>query len=152
MAHQPRVLILEARFYDHIADGLLSGATAALDEAGVLWKKITVPGVLELPGALAMVLKAQDHDPTAIRYDGYVTLGCAIRGESDHYDHVCTECMRGLNELAMGRTLALGNGVLTVHDEAQALKRSDPARKNIGGLAARACLRMIELKRSLKLG
>ncbi|HSV30361.1 MAG TPA: 6,7-dimethyl-8-ribityllumazine synthase [Candidatus Omnitrophota bacterium] len=142
---KPRVLIIEARFYDHIADMLLDGATAALDAAGVAWEKFTVPGIYEIPAAIAMVLSSGKH------YDGYVTLGTAIRGESDHYHYICTESMQRQSELAVAENLALGNGVLTVHDEEQALKRADPTRKNIGGLAARACLRMMELKRELKL-
>ncbi|MDA8231288.1 MAG: 6,7-dimethyl-8-ribityllumazine synthase [Magnetospirillum sp.] len=147
-----RVLIVEARFYDHIADGLLAGATAALEAAGVAVDRIVVPGIYEIPAALEMVLEAQRRGvPGRPAYDGFVTLGCAIRGESDHYDYICTQCMRGLNDLAVANHLALGNGVLTVHDEAQALARSEPARKNIGGLAARACLRMMDLKRELKL-
>lgn len=144
-----RVLIIEARFYDHIADGLLAGATAALEEAGMAVERITVPGIYEIPTALEMVLEAQRRGGKA--YDGFVTLGCAIRGESDHYDYICTQCMRGQNDLAVANRIALGNGVLTVHDEAQALDRSEPARKNIGGLAARACLRMMALKRELKI-
>lgn len=147
----PRVLIIEARFYDHLADMLLEGATKALDAAGVAWDKITVPGIYEIPAALQMVVTAQEQGTCLQRYDGYVTLGTAIRGESEHFHHVCTESMRGQNDLAMTYRLALGNGVLTVHDEAQALNRADPTRKNIGGLAARACLRMMELKRELKL-
>ncbi|MGE5506437.1 MAG: 6,7-dimethyl-8-ribityllumazine synthase [Actinomycetota bacterium] len=146
-----RILIIEARFYDHIADGLLAGAKAALEAAGASFDVMTVPGVYELPTALEMVLSSDDPARGGVRYDGYVTLGCAIRGESSHFDHVCTECMHGLAQLAMSRRLALGNGVLTVEDEAQALNRSDPKRKNIGGLAARACLRMLEIKRELKL-
>lgn len=139
-----RVLIIEARFYDHLADMLLAGATAELDQAGAEWVKMTIPGVLEIPAALNMVVSSQP-------YDAYVVLGTAIRGESDHYDYVCNECMRGCTELSISQHLALGNGVLTVHNEEQALKRADPTRKNIGGLAARAALRMLDLKRDLKL-
>ncbi|MGE5546542.1 MAG: 6,7-dimethyl-8-ribityllumazine synthase [Solirubrobacterales bacterium] len=148
---KPRVLIIEARFYDHIADMLLDGAVKALEEAGVAWDKMTVPGVYEIPATLAMVLAAEDQGTAPVHWDGFVTLGTAIRGESDHYNYVCSESMRGQAELSIRHNLALGNGVLTVHDEAQALKRADPTRKNIGGLAARACLRMMELKRELKL-
>lgn len=146
-----KVLILEARFYNHIADDLLNGAIAELAKAGVEHTVMTVPGVLELPAALRYVISAIEKLTIDQRYDGYVTLGCAIRGQSDHYDHVCTECMRGLQDLALTYDLAIGNGVLTVHNEAQALDRCKPDRKNIGGLAARACLRMIDLKRELNL-
>lgn len=142
------VLILEARFYDHLADGLLTGAKAALADAGATSEVITVPGIYELPAALALVVEKarRDDSPT---YDGFITLGCAIRGESDHYQFISAECMRSLNQLAVTHHLALGNGVLTVHNEAQALKRSDPTQKNMGGQAARACLSMLALKRRL---
>lgn len=148
---RPRVLIVEARFYDHIADGLLKGATGALEKAGVEHARITVPGVLEIPAAVAYVLAAGQASPQQ-RFDGFVALGCAIRGETDHYDHVCRESMRGLQDLAVKHHLAVGNGILTVHNEAQALDRSMPERKNMGGLAARACLRMIDIKREFSLG
>jgi 6,7-dimethyl-8-ribityllumazine synthase len=141
-----KILIIEARFYDHIADGLLDGATAALKEAGASWDVLTVPGIYELPAALEMVAaSAHTH------YDGYVTLGTAILGETDHYHHVSAESMAGIREVSVRRHLALGNGVLTVHNEAQALARSDVKRKNMGGQAARACLRMLSIKRDLKL-
>jgi 6,7-dimethyl-8-ribityllumazine synthase len=110
-----------------------------------------VPGIFELPAALKLVLTAAEQGNEAARYDGFVTLGCAIRGESDHYHHVGSECMRGIADLSMAYDLALGNGVLTVHNESQALARSDPARKNLGGQAARACLRMMTVKRELGL-
>lgn len=145
-----QILIIEARFYDHIADGLLAGATAEFTKAGVSWHKIMVPGIYEIPAALSMMLAAAEQG-TAPRYDGFLTLGCAIQGESDHYDFICSSCMSDLSKLAMDRQIALGNGVLTVLDEDQALARSEPARKNIGGLAARACLRMMALKKELKL-
>lgn len=146
-----RVLIIEARFYDHLADMLLAGAVQALETAGAKWDKITIPGILELPTALEMVVTAQTQNPTNARYDGYVVLGTAIRGESDHYHHVSTACVNGCSEVATRHRLPLGSGVLTVHNEPQALNRADPARKNLGGQAARACLRMLELKRALKL-
>lgn len=146
-----RVLIIEARFYDHLADMLLAGATGALEAAGVAWDKVTIPGVLELPTALEMYASAQEMGLTDTRYDGFVVLGTAIRGESDHYHHVSTACVNGCSEVATSHRLALGSGVLTVHNEAQALNRADPTRKNLGGQAARACIRMLEIKRALKL-
>lgn len=146
-----RVLIIEARFYDHLADMLLTGAAQALEAAGVAWDKITVPGVLELPAALEMVASAQERGTTEVRYDAFVVLGTAIRGESDHYHHVSTACVNGCSEVATRHHLALGCGVLTVHNEAQALNRADPTRKNLGGQAGRACLRMLDFKRALKL-
>lgn len=146
-----RVLIVEARFYNHIADGLLKGAKAALEQAGVDYTVITVPGIFEVPATVAYALRAAELVPGADRYDGYVALGCAIRGETDHYHHVCSEAMNGLQQLAVQHCLALGNGLLTVHNEAQALARSEPERKNMGGQAARACLRMMQLKRELSI-
>ncbi|SEH25862.1 6,7-dimethyl-8-ribityllumazine synthase [Magnetospirillum fulvum] len=146
-----RILIIEARFYDHIADGLLAGAQEVLDAAGVSHDLLTVPGIFELPGALNLVLAAADRSTESARYDGFVALGCAIRGETDHYHHVGTECMRGLADLSVAHRLAFGNGVLTCHDEAQSLNRADPKRKNLGGQAARACLRMLAIKRELGL-
>ena len=148
---QTRVLILEARFYDHLADMLLAGATGVLEAANVAWDKLTLPGVLELPAALEMIATAQEQGSAEVRYDGFVLLGTAIRGESDHYHHVSHACVNGCSEVAVRHRLAVGSGVLTVHNEAQALNRADPARKNLGGQAARACLRMLDLKRALKL-
>ncbi|NFV79918.1 6,7-dimethyl-8-ribityllumazine synthase [Magnetospirillum aberrantis] len=148
---EPRVLIIEARFYDHLADMLLAGAVQTLETAGVAWDKVTLPGILELPAALEMFAAAQELGTADIRYDGFVLLGTAIRGESDHYHHVSTACVNGCSEVATRRHLAVGSGVLTVHNETQALNRADPARKNLGGQAARACLRMLDLKRTLKL-
>ena len=107
-----------------------------------------MPGIYELPTALSLVLEKARVDG-ASSYDGFITLGCAIRGESDHYHFISGECMRSLSQLAVTHHLALGNGVLTVHNEAQALKRSDPVGKNMGGQAARACLTMLALKRRL---
>lgn len=141
----PYILIIEARFYDHLADMLLEGAIQALRAAEAAYEVVSIPGVLEIPAALEFMVAS------GRAYDGYVVLGTAIRGESDHYDHVCTESMRGCTELSLRHHLALGNGILTVHDEAQALKRADPSRKNIGGMAARAALRMLDIKRDLQL-
>ncbi len=146
-----RVLVIEARFYDEIADGLLSGARAALEAAGARHHLMTVPGILEIPAALDLAVAARDGGGEEHQYAGFVVLGCAIRGETDHYHHVCTEAFRGVQHLALSRRLAVGNGILTVHDREQAMARALPERKNIGGLAARACLRMIDLKRALSL-
>lgn len=150
MSQPPKVLIIEARFYDHLADMLLDGARAALSKDGAEMDLVTVPGVLEIPATLALYLESA-RQGRGKRYDAFVVLGTAIRGESDHYDYVCSECMRGCTDLALANHLALGNGVLTVHNEAQALKRADPTRKNIGGMAANAALRMLTIKRQIGL-
>ena len=145
----PHILIVEARFYDEIADDLLTGALAVLGQAEATFRRITVPGVLEAPAAVAMAIEAARRNPNLMPYDGFIILGCVIRGASDHYEHVCREAMRGLQDLAIQHHLALGNGILTVHSLDQATERADPKRLNIGGLTARACLSMIDIKKEL---
>ena len=144
----PRVLVVEGRFYPEIQDELRRGAAAALEAAGAAFDVITVPGAFEIPAAIAFAEEA-GHRPAGVRYDGYVALGCVIRGETTHYDYVCAESARGLMDLAIGRKLAVGYGILTVEDEAQALARARRGDKDKGGGAARACLDMIALKRRL---
>jgi len=148
----PRVVIVEARFYDEIADHLLRGAAAALDKGGATHRRIAVTGVAELPAALAFAVRAAEQSPGAWGAAGYVVLGCAIKGETDHYDHICREAMRGVQELATARELALGNGILTVLNREQAMARCRPEGRDHGGQAARACLRMIALRGELGLG
>ncbi len=141
-----RVLVIEARFYDDISDELLNGAQAALSAYGADVDTLTVPGALEVPAAIAFADEA-GHRSAGVAYDGYVALGCVIRGETHHFDIVANESARGLMDLATGRRLAIGNGILTVEDEAQALARARPGEGDKGGGAARACLDMIALKR-----
>jgi 6,7-dimethyl-8-ribityllumazine synthase len=143
-----RILIVESRFYEHITDGLVKGAVRELQAAGAGFKRVIVP---EIPAAIRYAVRAMEMRATDERYSGYVTLGCAIKGETDHYDHVCRETFAGVQELALQYTLAVGNGVLTVHNEEQALERALPEKRNFGGQAARACLRMIEIKKDLGL-
>ena len=131
-----RILIVEARFYAHLNDMLLAGARAALDAAGHLHETITVPGALELPAAIAL---AADH------YDAFVALGVVIRGETYHFEIVAGESARGLMALTLDG-MAIGNGILTVENEAQAIARADPAQGDKGGDAARAALAMLDLK------
>ncbi|NBB84362.1 MAG: 6,7-dimethyl-8-ribityllumazine synthase [Alphaproteobacteria bacterium] len=145
MPQTRRVLIVEARFYEDIADHLATGAIAALEAAGYAVERVSVPGALEIPGAIAMADRGGERDPDGA-YDGYVALGCVIRGETGHYDIVCNESARGLQDLAVQRQVAVGNGILTVENGDQARVRADPAQKNKGGEAAVACLRMIDLK------
>ena len=132
-----KFLIVEARFYAHLNDMLVAGAQAALEDAGHRADIITVPGALEVPGAIAMAAESG-------RYDGFVALGVVIRGETYHFEVVSNESARGLMALAMDG-IAIGNGILTVEDEAQALVRADPAQKDKGGEAAKAAIRMLEL-------
>lgn len=144
---KPRMLIVEARFYDHIADALLAGATRVLDEAGAQYDKLTVPGALELPAAIAMALDAAQRKRAP--YDGVVALGCVILGETYHFELVSNESTRGLMDIALGRQMPLGNGIITVDTEAQALARSSADGRNKGASAARAALAMVALKRQL---
>lgn len=135
MAH---VLIVEARFYDHLNDLLLSGARAAIEEAGHSHETITVPGALEIPGAVAM---AADTG----RYDAFVAIGVVIRGETYHFEIVSNESARGIMALTMDG-IAIGNGILTTENEAQAIYRADPDQADKGGGAAKAALAMLELR------
>ena len=135
MAH---VLIAEARFYAHLNDMLLQGARRALEAAGHSHETISVPGALELPGAIALAAESG-------RFDAYVALGVVIRGETYHFEIVAGESARGLMALTLDG-LAVGNGILTTEDEAQAIIRADPAQGNKGGGAAEAALAMLALK------
>jgi 6,7-dimethyl-8-ribityllumazine synthase len=143
-----RILIVEARYYDHIADELLAGAKAALKAVGADVDVVTVPGSLEIPGVIAMAEEG-GHRPAGARYDGYVALGCVIRGETYHFEVVAGESARGMMDLAIGRRLAIGNGILTVDTEAQALVRARPAEDDKGGGAAKACLAVIAVRKRL---
>jgi len=133
-----KILIVEARFYDHLNDLLVEGARAAIEEAGHSHETITVPGALEIPGAVAL---AADSD----QYDGFVALGVVIRGETYHFEIVAGESARGLMALSMDG-LAIGNGILTTENEAQALTRARKDEKDKGGEAAKAAIAMMTLK------
>jgi 6,7-dimethyl-8-ribityllumazine synthase len=148
MADGPHILIIEARFYDDMADELARGAEGALQEAGARFDRISVPGVLEIPAALAAALKAGKAGKGPV-YDGFVALGCVIRGETTHYDIVSNESARALMDLSVEHVLALGNGIQTVENDNQAWARVKGSEKNKGGAAAKAALAMIALKRQL---
>lgn len=135
------VLIVEGRFYEAILDALLEGATAVLEAAGVGYERITVPGAFEIPAAIAMA------EASGRPYAGYIALGCVIRGETSHYDYVCEESARKLMDLAVEGRLALGFGILTVENEAQAWARARRSERNKGGAVAEACLAMMALRR-----
>ena len=139
----PRLLIVEARFYDDIADLLLTGATRALEEAGATFDRVTVPGALEIPAAIRLALDRGG-------YDAFVALGCVIRGETSHYDIVAGESARGLMDLAVQRGALIGNGILTTDDGRQARVRADPEGKDKGGGAARAALALLQIKRCFR--
>lgn len=140
------VLIVEARFYTDIANAMADGAIAALQEAGVSFDRISVPGAFEIPAAIEIAHRGWTQGSSR-PYDGYIALGCVIRGETTHYDYVCEESARGLQKLALDHALAIGYGIITVEDDDQAWVRADPNKKNKGGFAANACLEMIALKR-----
>lgn len=142
-----RMLVVESRFYAHIADALLTGATAALTEAGAAFDRIEVAGALEIPPAIAIAAEAARKQRAP--YDGVVALGCVIQGETFHFDIVAMQSARALIDLSVAQQLPAGNGILTVDNEAQALKRADPAQGNKGGEAARAALALARLKRQL---
>jgi 6,7-dimethyl-8-ribityllumazine synthase len=139
------ILIVEARYYAHISDELLRGATAALEAEGASHERLAVPGAFEIPAAIRFAEAGAQKGGT--RFDGYVALGCVIRGETSHYEHVCGESARGLQDLAVRDAVALGFGILTCENEAQALARAGVEKRNKGGEAARACLAMIAVKR-----
>ncbi|MBB4859748.1 6,7-dimethyl-8-ribityllumazine synthase [Novosphingobium chloroacetimidivorans] len=133
-----KFLIVEARFYDHLNDMLIEGARAALKAAGHKSETITVPGALEIPAAISLAEASGD-------YDGFVAIGVVIRGETYHFEIVAGESARGIMAMTMDG-LAIGNGILTVENEAQALVRADPAQKDKGGEAAKAAIALLELK------
>lgn len=132
-----KFLIVEARFYEHLNDMLLDGARSALEAAGHEHETITVPGALEIPGAISMAIDSRE-------YDGYVAIGVVIRGETYHFEIVAGESARGIMALTMDGA-AIGNGIITTEDEEQALARADKTRKNKGGEAAVAAMAMFAL-------
>lgn len=137
-----RLLIIEARFYAGLCDELAAGAIAAIERAGAKWDRIAVPGALEIPCAIAMAAGSG-------RYDGYVALGCVLRGETSHYDIVANESARGIIDLSM-KGLCIGNGILTCENESQAWARARVSEMDKGGGAADAALAMIRLSRTMK--
>lgn len=150
MNEPTRVLVVEARFYDDLADALLEGAKDALRARGVAFDVITVPGALEIPPAIALAEEAGRY-PTAPRYDGYVALGTVIRGETYHFEIVSDQSAAGIMQLGL-KGLCIGNGVLTTEDEDQAWARARLSEGDKGGFAARACLDLIALKKRLRVG
>ena len=144
-----RILVVEARFYDDIADALLAGARRVLEMEGVAFDCISVPGSLEIPAAIAIAINAAERKQRP--YEGVVALGCVIRGDTIHFDIVAIESARALMELAVRRCLPVGNGILTVDTEAQAWARARIEEGDKGGAAARAALAMVRIKRRLAL-
>lgn len=140
-----KILVIEARYYTEISDALLAGALDALQAGKANITKVTVPGALEIPHVISMAEAAN------CGYDGYVALGCVIRGETTHYDYVCGESARALMDLAVDNQLAIGNGIITVENEDQAWARAKKDKKDKGGFAANAVLKMIKIRSELKL-
>lgn len=151
MSDGGRVLIVEARFYEEISSQLLKGATAVLDARGVESSRLWVPGVFEIPAAVRFAVSSMEADAQSDRYDGIIALGCVIRGETDHYDHICREASSALMRLAVDYCLALGFGVLTCGTYEQARVRAAVDEKNKGAEAALACVRMMELRHAFGL-
>jgi 6,7-dimethyl-8-ribityllumazine synthase len=142
MSEPGHYLIVEARFYDDMADALVAGAIEALEKVGATFDRISVPGAFEVPAAISMAETGQKE------YDGYIALGVVIRGETSHYDYVCGESARGLMNLGVDRHLAIGYGILTVENKEQAWARINGAKGNKGVAAAEAALAMHGLKKS----
>src|SRR5438552_1540251 len=142
-----RILVVEARFYEDIADMLLRGAKRVLKDAGAVFDVVTVPGALEIPAAIMIA----HHGATAREepYDGVVALGCVIRGETSHYDIVAGESARAIMDISIALDMPVGNGILTVDTDAQARTRARPTGEDKGGGAARAALALVRLKRRL---
>ena len=151
MADASQILIAEARFYDDIADGLVAGASQVLDQTGVAYARIAVPGVFEIPALIRFAIRSMEVGVAVQRFSGFVALGCVIRGETDHYEHICRESTRALMELSTTYSIALGFGILTCDSYEQARERADVKRKNKGADAARACLKMMDHKSGLRL-
>ena len=140
------VLMIEGRFYDKIADMMADGASEELTKRGATFERITVPGALEIPQVLASAAAARAAGRT--QFDGAIALGCVIRGETFHYEIVCNNANHWLMEVAINQDVPVGNGILTVESEAQAIERAQGGAAGKGGDAARACLKLIEIKRA----
>jgi 6,7-dimethyl-8-ribityllumazine synthase len=141
----PHLLIVEARFYDEMSDALLEGAKAALNDAGATYEIVAVPGALEIPAVITFAQIGEEEGGR--KFDGFVALGVIIRGETYHFDVVSNESSRGLMQLSIETGAAIGNGILTVENEEQGWRRARKSELDKGGFAARAALRMIELKK-----
>ena len=143
MAKSPHLLVVDAPYYSEISRSLLDGVEEKLASAGATYEYVAVPGVLEIPAAVAMAIGSEKN------FDGYIVIGCVIRGETTHYDIVANESARALMNLVVEHGLALGNGIQTVENEAQAWARAKIDEKNKGGGAAQAALEMIALKNNM---
>ena len=150
MTDTPHIMIVEARFYEDLADELVRGATGAIEKAGATYERFSVPGAFEIPAAIRYAIRSLDFFSGRKRFDGYVALGCVIRGETTHYDYVCGESARGLMDLTLKEHLAIGYGIVTVNTMDQAKARAFTDRGDKGGDSAHACLAMVALARRWK--
>lgn len=142
----PHILIVEARFYEHLSCMLLQGCTSVFNSKNVSWNSVVTPGVLEIPAAVSMAIGAYKNDKL---YDGIVVLGVVMRGETSHCDIISQEVIRGLINISIKDSFPIGNGIIVVDNEKQALDRASAAKLDRGGFAASSVLKMIELKKSL---
>jgi 6,7-dimethyl-8-ribityllumazine synthase len=146
----PYLLIIDSRFYEDLSDELVRGAIAEMDSIGGTYRRVSVPGVFEIPAGIRLAVRSMELVSAAAhnRFDGYIALGCVIRGETDHYEHVSRESLRGVNDLAMQYSIAVGMGILTCNTKEQAMERASVDKGNVGGRAARTAVQMVEFKRS----
>jgi 6,7-dimethyl-8-ribityllumazine synthase len=151
MEKKPHIMVIEAPFYRDIAAELAKGALQVLDAAGATYERFEVPGALEIPTAMVYGIKMKQFRPAARRFDGFLALGCIIKGETYHFEVVCNESARGIHQLATEYSLAVGNGVLTTYTEEQAMARAKADGENKGGAAAQTCLDMLAIKKKLGL-
>ena len=149
--NEPHILIVKAGFYSDIADELQRGAVEVVEASEASYDIVEVPGAFEIPAAIRIAIRSMDFYAGHRRYDGYVTLGCVIRGETSHYEYICAESARKLQDLTCQFSLALGYGILTCETREQAWERARVDGRNKGGDAARACLEMLEVKRRFRL-
>ena len=151
MSDAPHIMIVESPYYEEINNNMVESVLIELGSAGATYERFEVPGSFELPGAIRMAIESYHYPTDRKQFDGYIALGCVIRGETSHYDYVCEESARGLNDLVLKYAIAIGYGVLTTENREQALARSSREQHDRGGAAARACLAMIEMKRKFNL-
>ncbi len=150
MSQNKKILIVEGRFYREIADSMAVGMINEIQKAGFDYERIPVPGAFEVPAAILMTIK-NPHPAIVNQYAGYIASGCVIRGETDHYEYICRETSRAIMNISTDFGVAVGFGILTCENLEQAVERASPAKKNKGGDAAKACLRLIELRKYFKL-
>ena len=151
MAEPPQIMIVESRYYEEIAQHLIDSVLKELSDVGAGYDRFEVSGAFEIPAAIGFALEASKLKTSVQDYDGFIGLGCVVRGQTTHYDYVCGESARGLQDLALKYSAAIGYGILTVENRDQAVARAKRDGEDRGGHAARACLRMIDLKKELGL-